>query len=135
MRFRPTPVQQPRIPIWVGGNWGKRGPMRRAARWDGYWPLKWGEEALSTDEWREIMAYVKQHRNSDAPFDWIHAGPTPGNDPAGAADTVRPYAEAGVTWWVEAVDPWRFGWRWEDDLNAEAARLMDERIRQGPPKL
>ena len=29
--FLPTPVQTPRIPIWVGGFWPNRRPMRRAA--------------------------------------------------------------------------------------------------------
>ena len=31
----PPPVQHPRVPIWVGGEWPNRGPARRAARWDG----------------------------------------------------------------------------------------------------
>src|SRR4051812_49410378 len=31
--FLPQPVQQPRIPIWVGGGWPKKGPMQRAAHW------------------------------------------------------------------------------------------------------
>ena len=30
--FRPTPVQRPRIPIWVAGAWPRPGPLRRAAR-------------------------------------------------------------------------------------------------------
>ncbi|MGH2516609.1 MAG: LLM class flavin-dependent oxidoreductase, partial [Ktedonobacterales bacterium] len=34
--LRPRPVQRPRIPIWVGGSWPNRGPIRRAARWDGF---------------------------------------------------------------------------------------------------
>ena len=33
--MRPAPVQDPRVPIWVGGTWPRRGPARRAARWDG----------------------------------------------------------------------------------------------------
>lgn len=135
MRFRPTPVQQPRIPVWVGGNWDKHGPQRRAARWDGYMPLKWGGDPLSPAQWQDIMAYIRQHRASDTPFDWVHGGVTPGDNPAQAAASVRPYADAGVTWWIESVDPWRFGWRWEDELTAESARRMDERIRQGPPKV
>lgn len=32
--FLPTPVQRPRVPIWVGGFWPNKKPMRRAARWD-----------------------------------------------------------------------------------------------------
>jgi hypothetical protein len=31
----PRPVQQPRIPIWIGGAYPSPGPLRRAARWDG----------------------------------------------------------------------------------------------------
>ncbi|MFD9226144.1 LLM class flavin-dependent oxidoreductase [Streptomyces sp. NPDC060064] len=37
--FQPTPVQRPRVPIWVGGQWPHKAPMRRAARWDGAEPL------------------------------------------------------------------------------------------------
>jgi alkanesulfonate monooxygenase SsuD/methylene tetrahydromethanopterin reductase-like flavin-dependent oxidoreductase (luciferase family) len=33
--FAPTPVQRPRIPIWIGGGYPHPGPTRRAARWDG----------------------------------------------------------------------------------------------------
>lgn len=34
----PTPVQQPRIPIVVGGLWPHRKPIQRGARWDGIVP-------------------------------------------------------------------------------------------------
>src|SRR5262249_36676466 len=33
--FLPTPLQQPRIPILVGGAWPLQGPALRAARYDG----------------------------------------------------------------------------------------------------
>ena len=32
---QPVPVQQPRIPVWVAGEWPNRRPVRRALRWDG----------------------------------------------------------------------------------------------------
>jgi alkanesulfonate monooxygenase SsuD/methylene tetrahydromethanopterin reductase-like flavin-dependent oxidoreductase (luciferase family) len=35
----PTPVQRPRVPVWIGGDWPRRRPMRRAAHWDGASPL------------------------------------------------------------------------------------------------
>ncbi len=35
MTLRPTPVQRPRIPIWVVGAWPAERSMARAARWDG----------------------------------------------------------------------------------------------------
>ena len=39
VRFLPRPVQQPRIPIWVAGLIGNKRPRRRAARYDGYFPV------------------------------------------------------------------------------------------------
>ena len=38
--FRPLPVQRPRIPVWVAANWPNRRPVRRAARWDGLFPIE-----------------------------------------------------------------------------------------------
>ena len=35
VRMQPTPVQQPRIPVWRAGRWPNRPGLRRAARWDG----------------------------------------------------------------------------------------------------
>jgi alkanesulfonate monooxygenase SsuD/methylene tetrahydromethanopterin reductase-like flavin-dependent oxidoreductase (luciferase family) len=31
----PRPLQSPRIPIWIGGQYPRAGPIARAARWDG----------------------------------------------------------------------------------------------------
>lgn len=30
--FRPVPVRRPRVPVWIGGYWPNKAPMRRAAR-------------------------------------------------------------------------------------------------------
>ena len=135
--FLPRPVQTPRIPIWVGGFWPNKAPMRRAARWDGVYPIsqQWRDSTISSEDWREILAFVKQHRTSDAPFDIIQAGATPGDDPAKAAEIVRPYVDAGVTWWIEGIDPWRFGADWEESWFPHDTQRMRERILQGPPKL
>lgn len=35
----PTPLQRPRIPIFVAGFWPNPRPVRRAARWDGFMPV------------------------------------------------------------------------------------------------
>src|SRR5262245_5086210 len=130
--FRPTPVQSPRIPIWVGGWWPNKPPLRRAARWDGVCPLKWGG-SISPDEWRELLAYIQKYRTRDSPFDVVHSGATPGDNLTQAAELVESYAEAGVNCWIEPVDPWRFGWSVEVPWDPEATVLMRERIRQGPP--
>ena len=131
--FRPAPVQSPRIPIWVGGWFPNKPPLRRAARWDGVCPVKWGG-SITPEEWRELLAYVHKHRISNTPFDAVHSGATPGDNPTQAAELVRPYADVGVTWWIEPVDPWRFGWSFEVPWAPEATVLMRERIRQGPPR-
>ena len=38
MRFLPPPVQRPGVPIWVAGFYGKPRPLRRAARYQGFFP-------------------------------------------------------------------------------------------------
>src|ERR687897_2387383 len=54
MRFLPRPVQRPRVPVWVAGYSGKPRPMRRAARYDGFFPVN----LESADQLAEIVARV-----------------------------------------------------------------------------
>lgn len=133
MKFRPQPIQQPRVPIWVGGWWPNKPPMRRAARWDGVIPGKLNG-VLTPDDWRELTAYIAQYRTNDGPYDNVHTGATSGTDRAKDAETVASYAEAGVNWWIEDISPYRFGLGWEDQWTAETVQQMRERVRQGPPK-
>jgi alkanesulfonate monooxygenase SsuD/methylene tetrahydromethanopterin reductase-like flavin-dependent oxidoreductase (luciferase family) len=121
--FLPTPVQQPRIPIWVAGGWPTKAPFRRAARWDGVFPINRdpaNTPPLTPSAMRDVVAYVKVHRVGEAPFEVVYAGQTPGRDPAADAALVVPYAEAGVTWWLELA-------------SRRAPAEMRERIRRGPP--
>jgi len=60
MVFLPTPLQKPRIPIWVGGFWPNKPPLRRAARYEGTFPGSM--QALSPEDWRIIKAYIGEHR-------------------------------------------------------------------------
>jgi alkanesulfonate monooxygenase SsuD/methylene tetrahydromethanopterin reductase-like flavin-dependent oxidoreductase (luciferase family) len=122
--FLPTPVQSPRVPIWVAGQWPNRAPMRRAVRWDGVFPAKQTFEVMEPDELREVVAHLRPHRDSDTPFDVVLAGETPGDHSDKGASVVAPYAEAGLTWWLEALHDHR------GPLEA-----MRERIRRGPPEL
>jgi hypothetical protein len=97
-------------------------------------PIKSGE-SITPDEWRELLAYVLAHRTHTTAFDAVHSGTTPGDNLPQAARIVESYAAAGVTWWIEPIDPWRFGWSFEVPWAAEATVLMRERVRQGPPRL
>lgn len=122
--FLPTPLQQPRIPIWVAGLWPFKKPFQRAARWDGICPLKHPDQLVQPDDVREILAYVQQFRPNDKPFDVLVAGNTSGSDRQKDLDTLMPFAEAGVTWWQESF------LSHPGELDA-----VRERIRQGPPRL
>ena len=124
--FQPTPVQRPRIPVFVAGVWPRRAPLRRAARFDGVVPLKVGAEELvmlEADELAELLEVVRAERPGGGPFEVMVGGRTPGDDPAAARAVVEPLAAAGMTWWTEELEPRR------GDLEA-----MWERIRQGPPR-
>jgi alkanesulfonate monooxygenase SsuD/methylene tetrahydromethanopterin reductase-like flavin-dependent oxidoreductase (luciferase family) len=121
--FAPPPLQQPRIPIWVGGTWPNRRPFRRAARFDGVFPLLAGTfTSPSADQLREVVAFVHEHRDAPARLEVIVGGSTPGGNAGRAAAIVAAYAEAGMTWWHEDYDQGR---RSLEDMRA--------RVRQGPP--
>ncbi len=121
--FLPTPLQQPRIPIWVAGIWPRKRPFRRAALWDGVVPLG-RDGALTPDDIRALRAYIQQHQTDDRPFDVLHSGETAGNNRAGDAEVTAAYAAAGVTWWIESLTNWR--------ASIDEQR---ERVRRGPPCL
>ena len=137
MTFLPTPVQSPRIPIWVGGWWPHKPPFRRAARWDGMFTLQGDKDGmfvpLTPDDLREVIAYTKTYRTSNAPFEVTLAGETPGDDKARGAEIVAPYIEAGLTWWTEDINPWRFGWKGE--RGTWPIEQIRSRILAGPPKV
>jgi alkanesulfonate monooxygenase SsuD/methylene tetrahydromethanopterin reductase-like flavin-dependent oxidoreductase (luciferase family) len=129
-RFRPTPLQQPRIPVWVGGFWPHRRPMRRAAEWDGVFPLfDYLEDDL--EPLRACLAYIQTHRSSDAPFDVVHSGTTPGDNEERTREIVERYRDAGVTWWLEAIAPYRYGEGFDEPWDLERLR---RRVLQGPPR-
>jgi alkanesulfonate monooxygenase SsuD/methylene tetrahydromethanopterin reductase-like flavin-dependent oxidoreductase (luciferase family) len=85
--FEPRPVQRPRIPVWVGVHWPNRRPLRRAALWDGVFPVDLpGPEALT-----EVVARVRELREPSAgDFEVIVTNPA-GTDP-------EPWIGAGATW-------------------------------------
>lgn len=128
MTFLPKPVQSPRPPIWVVGAWPSRKSMNRALRYDGLMAAKVGgtaeEPDVTPEDVRAMKAYVEESRAPDTTFDIIWEGVTPGDDPERADSIVRPFVEAGITWWIES--------RWMPPNEPEDLRA---RIRQGPPRV
>ncbi len=132
-RFLPTPVQQPRIPIWVGGFYPHRAPLRRAAKWDGAY-LLYSESPQEMNEIRAAVGTLRDLRGDNpAPFEIVYLGrPTPGADRQAAAAIVREYADLGVTYWLENTLPFVFGGDLGDHWHLDEIRA---RILQGPPRV
>jgi alkanesulfonate monooxygenase SsuD/methylene tetrahydromethanopterin reductase-like flavin-dependent oxidoreductase (luciferase family) len=114
VRFRPRPVQQPRIPVWVGGILPGTRPVNRAARWDGMVPIRYIDGKLarvSAGDIADVGARIAAARGSADGVDlvvWAEVAKDPAEVPAIAG----PYQEAGTTWWIESARPGD-GW-WED---------------------
>jgi alkanesulfonate monooxygenase SsuD/methylene tetrahydromethanopterin reductase-like flavin-dependent oxidoreductase (luciferase family) len=125
----PPPVQRPRVPVWVVGAHPAPRSMARAARWDGLLPMVLSPDVgppETPERLAEVVAACRAERESAGlpwdGFDVVVEG-TSAPGPTGWT-AVRPWAEAGATWWVES--DWSGG---EDAL----ARLRD-RIVAGPPR-
>lgn len=132
VRFKPRPVQQPRIPIWVGGYWPNRAPFRRASRYDGMFPGRltvdrrrnWKATSFGHAECEEMLASALAERSPDAPpLDFALGGYTSGVDAAEDRAVAASYERVGVTWWVENLHGFRGSY-------AE----MQTRLRAGPPR-
>jgi alkanesulfonate monooxygenase SsuD/methylene tetrahydromethanopterin reductase-like flavin-dependent oxidoreductase (luciferase family) len=94
VQFLPRPVQRPRIPVWAAAFPGNVKPLRRAARYDGFFPVN----LENVDQFAQAVAAVRDLRGDNTtPYD-IAVELRPGSD-------VAPYAEAGATWWMTELEP------------------------------
>jgi len=131
--FLPTPVQTPRIPIWVAGIWPHKAPFRRAARWDGLFTLFADPSQNTLQEFERLVDFVKTKRQEDTPFDILFRGADlPVDDPQRAGEIIKPYAKLGVTWWQVNLNPVNFGGELKGKWPVEA---MHQRVLQGPPRI
>jgi alkanesulfonate monooxygenase SsuD/methylene tetrahydromethanopterin reductase-like flavin-dependent oxidoreductase (luciferase family) len=119
--FLPASRQTPRIPIWVAGVWPGTRPFRRAARWDGIFPIgRFGD--LSPSDIRDMRAYIDAHRTATTPFEVVFGGRANDLPAAERGAHVGGYADAGVTWWLESVWP---------DVTLSDVQVI---IQNGPPR-
>jgi len=112
MRFLPRPVQRPGVPVWVAGSYGKPRPLRRAARYQGFFPVDL-EHPEQLAEMVAALVSLRAGRDASEPYDIVAALPL-GADPL-------PYAAAGATWWAVEFPP--------EGLTVDLVRSV---IRDGP---
>jgi alkanesulfonate monooxygenase SsuD/methylene tetrahydromethanopterin reductase-like flavin-dependent oxidoreductase (luciferase family) len=108
--FRPTPIQRPRVPVWVGGVWPRRGPVRRAARWDaamlGFKEGADGKDVeMQPEDVRALAAEVRRQRGPLDGYELVMGGGARRPDEDDAREHMRAMAAAGATWWIEWVAP------------------------------
>jgi alkanesulfonate monooxygenase SsuD/methylene tetrahydromethanopterin reductase-like flavin-dependent oxidoreductase (luciferase family) len=118
----PRPLQRPRIPIWIGGEGAPA--LRRAARWDGWLAPATSHDgtptmAKSPERIAEMVAEIRRHRTTDAPFEVAIDGYSEVGDPA----LPRAYGAAGATWWLESIH----------DARGTLDNVMT-RVNAGPPE-
>jgi hypothetical protein len=102
--------------------WQSTRSMQRVLRWDGI-----VTQTDDVDEIRAIADHVERERPAnlraeDHPFEIVVQGSTPAKDSTHAARIVRPYVEAGATWWIDA------------DWRAPTVDSVRRRIAAGPPR-
>lgn len=122
VQFLPRPLQQPRIPVWIGGVWPRHGPVQRALRWDGACLYKLPpEEEFTPKDVSELAAMVRARENSASFFDIVvgHAVWQREKDIERERAHIASLAGAGATWWSEYVPP-------------DTAQVMRRYITEGP---
>lgn len=118
--LQPRPWQQPRLPIWVGGE--SAPALRRAARYDG-WVFAADDESAtnvkSPQQVERMVAGLMQERAGAQPFAVAMTAVSAPRD----GELVASYAAAGVTWWLESIHGLR-----------GSQEEMDARVAAGPPR-
>ena len=85
----PRPVQQPRPPIWCAARAGALKPVRRAARFDGLFPIE-----VDDEQFDRMLATIADIRGDLDGFDVCVRAAADGTPP--------PYADRGATWVVQS---------------------------------
>jgi hypothetical protein len=126
----PAPVQQPRIPIWCVGAWPFEKSMARALKYDGLIPSVRGEggdvRQPTPAELPAIVRDIAQRRSGGiAGYEIVVEGTTPADDRGRAAEQASEWADAGATWFNEAM------WGVE---GVDVVGQLRRRIAAGPPR-
>ena len=131
-RLRPTPVQQPRPPIWVAACLPYKRGFRRAAQWEGCFPLKipskrsgntdWTSWWLTPPELNEVAETIDQRRGNLDNYVLVSTGSTNSLSGTAAKQQLDSFSNNGANWWLE----------WIPDETGTYSKTA-ERIDRGPP--
>ena len=124
VQMLPKPVQQPRIPVWVGGGYPNRGPVNRALRWDGSCLYKQQGHWMQPEDVRVLRELVIAQRGSADGYDISAGGAPRWEDENKQRSYMESVAEEGVTWWHEYVPP-----------DAGDFKLLRRLIERGPLRI
>ncbi|MFX1515776.1 MAG: LLM class flavin-dependent oxidoreductase [Promethearchaeota archaeon] len=118
VKFKP----EGNIKIWVGGTWPNKKPFRRAAKYDGIFPLKAGSDpSLYPQDYQEILSYIRKYRKSLDSFDVVKSILTVGDKEEDAY--IHHFMDIGANWLLEAF--------WSERCSLKE---IQKRIDRGPPE-
>ncbi len=137
-QLAPSATQRPRMPVWVAASLPAQAGVRRAARWDGVFPVRvpqsildgapvtaldWSQWWLQPKDFVSLLAELASYRTVSTSFDVLASGRV-GHWPAAQARAhVAAYAAAGASWWCE----------WVDESPGTFAQTLAA-IERGPPR-
>lgn len=121
--FLPRPVQEPRIPIWIGGE--STSALKRVSKYEG-WVIggsapSANQKGFSLDQISKAIEKIKRYRDKNDKFDVVYLMEFPKEENL-LKETLQKADLIGVTWILEGIYGLRF--------NAEQAL---ERVKEGPP--
>ncbi len=123
--FQITPLQRPRIPVWLSVKWPSPAPLRRAAHLDGTFPMFTKRRDFhELPDPRQVRAIRGELERLGAPPEHDLAlrgvlGPQRSDE---SLSRIRELEKAGATWWFETVEP------------DESVGLVFDRVAAGPPE-
>lgn len=138
VQLAPRATQHPRMPVWVAASLPARAGVRRAARWDGIFPvqvpqaildgapvtaLDWTQWWLKPADIAALSAELVALRSATTPFDIVASGRVAHQPQTLAREQVAAFAAAGASWWCE----------WVDEASGTFAATLAG-IERGPPR-